>query len=1423
MNNNNVRDSLTPRRFLIATAISRYCKYPAWNRGGLAEARERIIKLFTSRLGYRHHTSLGLDPTRLQLTDHLRAFCMSGDRREDDLLAVYLSGHGEVLDDGDEHVLLTADTDPEDLSYTALSTAELAQTMLRGTRLRRLLLILDTCYSGQGGNELAAGALDRITRQWRSTAGSGILVVSSTQPYQQAETGAFPRLFEDAVENLATAGYGPDILSMSAVVQQMNRHPKRPGHQQITLSLVGLTGEPPAFLLNPRHNAGLAGVDLTIQQAAEFDEQAQRRGVEFTTRLLVRAMGYHGDGVRNWWFCGRRGALRAIVSWLHRPASDTSSACGVVTAGPGSGKTAVLGLIAALTHPERRRTVPIDALGLGTQLVPDAESVDVAIYAQNLTDDAVLEGLAAAIGVQVGTPGELLQAVERQRRDRPFTALIDALDEAHTPDTLCSRVLRPLIDHARGHVRLLLGSRPYLLNHLGINANDNDFRSIVINLDDPRYADPEALRAYTMRNLLEASPNSPYRSNLRGLREVGQAVAEAAGTSFLVARITAGTLAATGSVVPDPSDREWRNRLPRLPMDAMREDLTARLGVNAARAADLLRPLAFAEGQGLPWEDIWASLASALSGCTYTDDDLLWLRRVAGSYVVEAIEFGRSAYRLYHQALAEYLREDSDVHAIHQIFANVLKDRIPCRIDGKRDWSRAHPYILSYLSTHAVAAGCIDELVTDGEYLVHADPDTLLPALRYVTTQQGRLTAAIYRTDVVHYRRHAYPARRQLLTLDAARWGHIPLVNELIAGDITAFPLTFAPRWATGGLTSPLLRITFACWKSGVAIASIEGRTAVIFRGDDRMVQVRDPINGAHVRAIGHQNDRMFGIEVCDVKGDPIVVFSGDEYTVHTWSLRDGNRRHVMVGHTGTVNDIAVGRIGERYIAVSCSDDTTVRVWNLVDGKCVHTLVGHAEYVHAVAVGEIKGRAIAVTGSGDATVRVWDVADGTCLYTLTGHRSSVFAVAIGEIDGCAIAVTGGHNDQVRVWDLSEGVLQHTIPVQVSVTAVAISQLDGRTVAVLGDATGTVSIWDISNRTCLHRLTGHDNEVSAVSIDLSTDVPLIASSSEDSTVRTWALDADITSSVVPTGHSDWVTSITPINVNGRSIAVSTSGDVRVWDLKSGTCLNAFDSDEGEIKAIALSARDEIVFAISARLHSMRVWNVLSGECLHIFSSDEGEMHGVSHVVLGNLEGCPVVITRSWAPRSTVKVWDLSNHNCLHSTTDDFCEILDQAQAIAVDPDGGRPIVLARNVRDGMLSVWDIFDETHLLTLPGSSDFLSSDNVAVGELHGRMVVASAGYARVRVWDLMEGTCLASVPSTGHASQLAIGEIGGRQVVVIGHHSDEILIWDLVEDNAASPPFHLPCPISALAVSDEGVLIAFDRELTLLSPSDLGIQAR
>src|SRR4051794_25357123 len=85
------------RRYLIATAVAQYPKAPQWDRPGLIDARDEIIRLFTHDLGYQHVSTLGLNPTKEQLTTLLRAFCRDAARRPDDIVAVYIGSHGEVL------------------------------------------------------------------------------------------------------------------------------------------------------------------------------------------------------------------------------------------------------------------------------------------------------------------------------------------------------------------------------------------------------------------------------------------------------------------------------------------------------------------------------------------------------------------------------------------------------------------------------------------------------------------------------------------------------------------------------------------------------------------------------------------------------------------------------------------------------------------------------------------------------------------------------------------------------------------------------------------------------------------------------------------------------------------------------------------------------------------------------------------------------------------------------------------------------------------------------------------------------------------------------------------------------------------------------------------------------------------------------
>ncbi|MEY9855855.1 WD40 repeat protein [Catenulispora sp. GAS73] len=1061
------------------------------------DARENIVELFTGTLGYRYHAMTELDPSRQQLLDGLRAFCTSPLRREDDLLAVYLSCHGTILGNRREHVLFTADTDPADETYTSLRTADLASVLLRDTKLRHVMLLLDACYSGQGGNELAATALRDLGDTWDATteSGSSLVIIVSAQPHEQAEAAAFPQLLSEAVGSLRVTGYGPVSLPIGAIVQHMNDSQARPRYQHSGFTMTGLHGRPPDFFHSPRHDPDLTDVTVAVQQATTDDARDPARQARSTAQLVERAMAYHGVDVKpGWWFCGRKEALIELAGWLNAPLTrdrdEADATCRVVVGGPGSGKSAVLGVVAALADPERRRSVPVDALDLPRSSLPELGSIDLVLSGSQLTAAEALRAIAGAVrisGAGAGSVGDLLEALPRNRRQRPVTILIDALDEAADPDELCARVLRPLIRHSEGRIRLLLGTRADLVPRLGVSD------AAWVDLDSPRYADPAAITAYAVRSLIEAHPSSPYRLHPEIALPVAEAVAAAADKSFLVARIVAGTLAAEGEVVPDPADPAWRAGLPAHARSAMTEDLATRLHERADVAVDLLRPLAFAQGKGLPWEDLWAPLASAISGREYSDEHLFWLRQAAGSYAVESVDDGRSVYRLFHRSLAELLTDGIDDTMVHTALTQTLSERVPYRNDGGRDWRRAHPYTLRHIAFHARCAGLLDDIVTDAEFLVHVAPRDLAPHLGHTRSDTARAAGAVYRAALDSLTDTTHGERRALLSLEAARAGAHVLHRELIArmpvGD-------WAPVWATGATAA---RATLDgspedIWAEhvgrvwSVAFTELDGVPVAVTGSADTTVRIWDLRTGQLVREpLTEHTDEIFALACANVDGTPLAI-TGGEGTVRIWDLRTGQRvSEDSTTHTGMVWSVACTEIDGLPVAVTGGADGMVRIWSLRTGRQLgEPLPEHADEVYAVACTEVDGLQCVVTGSKDGAVRIWDLRTRKPVgEPMTEHTGAVFAVACTTIDGTPLAVTGGKDGAVRVWDLrtrqlvGEPMTEHTG----AVFAVACTSLNGTPLAITGAKDGTVRSWDLRTRTAF---SPHLTLTAAAAIAVNTD-------------------------------------------------------------------------------------------------------------------------------------------------------------------------------------------------------------------------------------------------------------------------------------------------------------------------------------------------
>ncbi|QDY75326.1 WD40 repeat domain-containing protein [Streptomyces qinzhouensis] len=420
---------------------------------------------------------------------------------------------------------------------------------------------------------------------------------------------------------------------------------------------------------------------------------------------------------------------------------------------------------------------------------------------------------------------------------------------------------------------------------------------------------------------------------------------------------------------------------------------------------------------------------------------------------------------------------------------------------------------------------------TDPERLVNGDPEEVWGLLHSAGEQQAP-AARVYRASA-HLHRDAGPAvRRQLLALDAARYG-----DRELAARITAVPVpdAAAPAWGVQ-------------WATGTGLDS----------------RYRHTMTGRHTTRSG---DRLHAVASAVMMVPAVVVSCGSDRAVRIWDLTTGHQTgEPLTGHTGAVNAVATTVARGWPVAVTGSADTTVRMWDLTTGRQVgESLTGHTGAVNAVATTVIGNRPVAVTGSDDTTVRVWDLTTGQQIgQPLTGHTGPIAAVATVVLDGHAIAVTSGyggrsegddagHDGALRVWDATTGEqVGEPVPLPDDCGgAVAVALVDGYLVAVAaGGEDGSVRVWNLgADEPVAELMAGHSGAVTALTIGHAGSRPVVVTGGEDGTVRVVDLATRMPVGVPVVGRTGPVETVDTAELDGRLLIVTGGADgaMEVWDV------------------------------------------------------------------------------------------------------------------------------------------------------------------------------------------------------------------------------------------------------------------------------------
>jgi hypothetical protein len=769
--------------------------------------------LCAADLGKRAFGNAGLpvDPRLRSIEDEFHDSDGRSHFRDSDAVIVYATGHGMSQDDGG-HRLVLSSSDPGKVA-TTLESARLVE-WLKDT-VRYALVVIDTCYAGQAIADLHAyGDLP-----------NGWLVLSTAGKTATAGQDVFAQALSDYLDELRRAGsHGPvepylEATSFVGAIREKLGAVRLVDHGYVRPG-------PSPCLPNPMYDPA---AETRVPTAAALQELALLQS-DIDAHWGPRARGVAAADAPGWFFTGRAAVLRRLVEFV-----TGSPGLLVVTGRAGCGKSAVLSRLVTFADPRFAEEHAALIASVPPDEVPPRDSVDVAVVATGKRVEDVVQQIAGALGLgRIDRPADLGQALIE--RGESTTVVMDALDESPEPGRLATLVS----DLGQtGVVRVVVGIR----SSAGEDPEDpapGPARALTVGwprkevaaIDRKPWWSDADLADYA-RDLLIAGDGgpSPYRDN-DTTRAVADRLAESAGRSFLLVRLTASSLAREPEPC-DPHAPQLTDMMDRGVVGVVADEVRQASPDVAARrrVVDLLMATAFAAGAGLPWHGIWPHAANAVAAARGEPDAVYGNSDVAellgsrlGGYLARALWHDVTVYRPFHESLAEALRRspgildgtDEPAPDTAEVHRRILAALLPLARPARPELG-VHTvpyYIRRHLVDHALAAGTLADLLRDTDALLTLRRGAAVLAASY-TSDEMKMSALLLRLADMSAERVDERAAVAELRARQLAW---PDLADRFAQRTAGFP--WRATWADWAVQGPSLEL----WRDETRIDTVAAR-----------------------------------------------------------------------------------------------------------------------------------------------------------------------------------------------------------------------------------------------------------------------------------------------------------------------------------------------------------------------------------------------------------------------------------------------------------------------------------------------------------------------------------------------------------------------------------------------------------------------